>query len=418
MLAIELFRENPKIIKDSEKKRFKDPKVVDTVIEYDNKWRATLKKVEDLKHKRNVVTQEISHLKKQGKPVKNKISEMRRVVDEINKLDVKSKNLLEKRDEFRYSIGNILDKKVPVGDESKFKLIRKWGIPKKTKVKSHYDILKDLNLADFDKAAEVTGARFYYLKNQLVILNFAMIRYAVDIMIKHGFTPIWTPFMLNYKSLKKAAQISEFADVSYKIENDDLFLISTAEQTLANLHANEVIPEEKLPITYTGYSTNFRREAGSRGKYSKGLFRVHQFEKVEQYVFCKPKDSPKWHEKLIKITEEIFKGLEIPYRVVCLASGDTNDNSSITYDLEGWFPSEKKYFELASDSNCTDYQSRKLNIRYGKMGGDKEIVHTLNNTALATERAICALVENHLQKDGSVKIPKKLQKYTGFKIIK
>ncbi|UCD04185.1 MAG: serine--tRNA ligase [Candidatus Woesearchaeota archaeon] len=414
MLAIELFRENPKLIKDSEKKRFKDPKVVDQVIEYDNRWRTVLKKVQELQHKRNIVSQEISDLKKKKKPAKSKILEMKKVSNEIANLNSKAVKLLKKRDEFRYRIGNILDKSVPVGrTDDKNKVIRKWGKISKKKV-GHADLIK--SLANIEKAADVAGARFYYLEGKGAVLNLALINYAFDYFVKKGFTPVWPPYVLKEKAMAGVAELADFKEQLYKLEGEDLYLIATAEQPLIVLHMNEVIG--KVPKIYVGFSTNFRREAGAHGKDTKGIFRTHSFDKVEQIVICDPKDSWKWLEKMIKYAEELMKGLEIPYKVTTVASGEMNDNGAKKYDIEAWFPSQGKYRELISGTNCTDYQARKLNIKFGKVGGEKHYVHTLNCTGLATGRTISALIENHQQKDGSIKIPKKLQKYTGFKEIK
>jgi seryl-tRNA synthetase len=414
MLAIELFRENPKLIKDSEKKRFKDPKVVDQVIEYDNKWRKVLKKVQELQHKRNVVSQEISDLKKKKKPAKSKIIEMKKVSNEIANLNSKAGKLLKKRDELRYNVGNILEKSVPVGrTEDKNKVIRKWGKTSKKK-KGHADLIK--NLANIEKAADVAGARFYYLEGKGAVLNLALINYAFDYFVKKGFTPVWPPYVLKEKAIAGVAELADFKEQLYKLEGEDLYLIATAEQPLIVLHMNEVLGE--VPKIYVGFSTNFRREAGAHGKDTKGIFRTHSFDKVEQIVICDPKDSWNWLEKMIKYAEELMKGLEIPYRITNVASGEMNDNGAKKYDIEAWFPSQGKYRELVSGTNCTDYQARKLNIKFGKVGGEKHYVHTLNCTGLATGRTISALIENHQQKDGSIKIPKKLQKYTGFKEIK
>ena len=295
--------------------------------------------------------------------------------------------------------------------------VRTWGEPRKFEFtpKSHADLIIDLGIADVEKASKIVGSRFYFLKEKGVLLNLALIRFAFDTLIKEGFTPMWTPFLLRKSYMKGAAELGDFDEQLYAIQDENWYLIATTEQPLASYHSNEVIDEKDLPIKYVGYSTNFRKEAGSHGKDTKGIFRVHQFGKVEQYVICKPYDSWDWHEKMIKITEKIFQALEIPYRIVNIASGEMNDNGAKKYDLEGWFPSQNKYRELGSATNTTDYQARKLNIKFGKVGGKKEYVHTLNNTAIATERAICALLENHQQEDGSVKIPKALWEYTGFK---
>ena len=441
MLDIELFRKDPEVIRDSEKRRFKDTLKVEQVIELDNKWRDVLKKTEELKHRRNVVSREIADLKKAGKKAEAKIKEMRKINKEIAENDMKANDFLKKRDDLRYSIGNILHKDVPVSEnEEDNRLIRTWGKPRVWKddvaefkkesrgkmdfenlgfrPKSHVDVLEQMDLGDIEKAAKVSGARFYYLKNELALLNMALIKFATDFMFKKGFTPMWTPFVLQREAVCAAAELGDFENTLYKLEGENLFLIATAEQTLAAYHMNETFNENELPKTYVGFSTNFRREAGSHGKDTKGIFRVHQFDKVEQFIFCKPEDSWEWFEKLIKNAEEIYQKLEIPYRVMSICSGEMNDNAAMKYDLEAWMPVQGKFREVVSCSNCTDYQPRKLNVKVTRKDGTKEILHTLNSTLVATGRTIVAIIENFQQKDGTIKIPKALVPYAGFKEIR
>ncbi len=441
MLDIRLFRETPKLIRDSEKKRLKDTKLVDNVIDMDSKWRAALQKAEKLKHKRNVISREIAELKKSGKGVSGKIREMKRINEEILKNDKKAEEYLSKRDLFRYKIGNILDKKTPVGkSEEDNAFVRAWGKPlvrkedlrsfrKESKgklkfreadfrPKSHVDVFESLDIADTERAAKLSGARFYYLKNELVAVNLALIRFAMDFLVKQGFVPMWTPFMLRKDPIAKAAELADFEDQLYKIEGEDLFLIATAEQTLASYHMNETFRDGELPKAYAGFSTNFRREAGSHGKDTKGIFRTHQFDKVEQFVFCRPEDSKEWFEKLIRNAELIYQKLNIPYRIMSICSGEMNDNASVKYDLEVWMPAQGKFREVVSCSNCTDYQARKLNIKFIDKKGEKHVVHTLNSSALATGRTIVAILENFQRKDGSIEIPKVLRPYLNFREIK
>ncbi|MEM5871435.1 MAG: serine--tRNA ligase [Candidatus Aenigmatarchaeota archaeon] len=443
MIDIQLFRNKPEVIKESEKKRFKDPSLVDKVIELDNKWRSVLKQVEQLKNKRNLVSKEIADLKKNGKmkEAEKKIEEMKKINEEIEKKDEEAKKYLEERDAYRYKIGNILHPSVPVGkDEDSNLLLKCWGKAAVNKndvenfkkytnckmsfhtidfqPKSHVDLIEQFDLADTKKAGELVGARFYYLKNELVSLNLGLLKFALDFLLKQGFTPLWTPFVLQRKAMAGAAELADFENQLYKIEGEDLFLIATAEQTIASYHMNEIFNEKDLPKAYVGISTNFRKEAGAHGKDTKGIFRVHQFEKVEQFVFCKPNESEEWFNTLISNAEKIYQKLELPYRVISICSGEMNDNASIKYDLEVWMPAQGKFREVVSCSNCTDYQARKLGIRYMKKDGETEVVHTLNSTALATERTICAILENYQQKDGSVKIPKVLIPYVGFKEIR
>ncbi|NIO23022.1 MAG: serine--tRNA ligase [Candidatus Aenigmarchaeota archaeon] len=440
MLDMRVFREKPDLVRESEKKRFKDVKNVEMVVEFDKKWRSSLQRAEKLKHKRNVVSKEIAELKKSKKPTRKKILEMKRINNEIARNDKKAEEYLSRRDLYRYKIGNILNKNVPVGKtEEENSFVRAWGEPlvfkdhignfkKESKglkfkeidflPKSHVDLLGNLDLADTEKASKLSGARFFYLKNELVSLNLALIRFAMDFLVKEGFTPIWTPFMLRKDPMARASELSDFENQLYKIDKEDLFLIATAEQTLAAYHMNETFKESDLPKLYAGFSTNFRREAGSHGKDTKGIFRVHQFDKVEQFVFCRPEDSDEWFEKLIKNTETLHQKLSLPYRIMSISSGEMNDNASIKYDLETWMPAQGRFREVVSCSNCTDYQPRKLNVKFVNKKREKFVLHTLNATAIATGRTIVAILENYQRKDGSVSIPKVLKPYLNFGEIK
>jgi seryl-tRNA synthetase len=277
--------------------------------------------------------------------------------------------------------------------------------------KSHVDLLLEKKLIDLDTASEISGARFYFLKGELVRLNFALINYALDFLMKEGFTPMHTPFIMRKEYMKRAAELSDFEHTLYKIEGENSFLIATAEQPLASYYADKILTEEELPIKFAGFSTNFRKEAGAHGKDTKGIFRVHQFEKVEQYIYCLPEESWGLHEKLIDTSERLIQGLELPYRVVDIASGDMNDNAARKYDIEVWMPVQNTYRELVSCSNTTDYQARKMNVKVLRKGGEKQVLHTLNSTALATERTLVAIVENFQNADGTITIPKALRKY-------
>lgn len=438
MIDIRMFREYPERVRESEKKRFKDTKNVDLVIRYDREWRRLLKKNDELKHRRNVVTKEIAVLKRSKKPADGKIKEMKKVNEEIQDNDEKIRELLRKRDEARYAVGNILQKDVPSGnDESKNRLIRTWGEARvfrddlktfrkesggKMKYKpidkrpeSHVDVLERLGLGDLEKASRVSGARFYYLKNELVSLNLGLINMAMEFLRKDKFIPVWTPFMLNREAISAAAELADFESQLYKVENEDMFLIATAEQTLATLHMGDVFGESELPKAYAGFSTNFRREAGSHGKDTKGIFRVHQFDKVEQLVFCSPDESARWFERMIGNAEKIVRALGLPYRIMSICSGEMNDNASIKYDLEVWMPAQGRFRELVSCSNCTDYQARKLNVSYMK-DGEKFHVHILNSTAVATQRTLVAIMEN-CQENGAIIVPKALAGYAGVSRI-
>ncbi|MHA1297908.1 MAG: serine--tRNA ligase [Candidatus Helarchaeota archaeon] len=421
MLDIKLFRENPDLIKESENKRFKDPSIVDKVVEYDGKWKKLKREIDLLRQEKNKITKKIAELIKNGEDPKKEKEESIKLDKQIIKLTKLREEYFKKRDEFRYKVGNILHESVPIGEsEVENEIIRTWGKIKKFdfKPKSHVDLVEDLDLAELKIAAEVAGARAYYLKGDLVLLNLALIQFALNHLISKGFTPYWTPAYLKREVIEKAAELADFEEQLFKLENTDAFLIATSEQTLAALHINQIIDVNKLPLKYAGISPCYRREAGAHGRDTKGIFRVHYFEKVEQYVYCKPEDSWKIHEELIQNAEELYQKLEIPYRIVNIASGEMNDNAAKKYDLEAWFPAQNTYRELVSCSNCTDYQARKLNIRFGILGKKPWIpLHTLNSTAIATERTICAILENYQNKDGTITIPDVLQPYMNKKKI-
>jgi seryl-tRNA synthetase len=419
MLDIKLFRENQELIKKSEKKRFKDTCVVDKVVELDKKWRERLDEIQKLKHEKNEISSKIAKLKKNEKSTEELIIKSSKIDENLFGLEREIQFLKKECDEQRYKIGNIVEEGVPVaptedGNETVRTVgkIRNFGFD----LKGHADLV--LRFADLEKAAKISGARTYYLKGDMVLLNLGLINFALNKLIKKKFLPMWTPFFMNGKYMKGAAELADFEETLYKLEGEDSYLIATSEQTLASFHSDEVLDEKKLPLKYCGVSTCFRKEAGSHGKDTKGIFRVHQFEKVEQFVFCKPSQSWKIFEELVKNTEEIYQELELPYRIVNIASGELNDNAAKKLDLEAWFPTQGKYRELGSCSNCTDFQARKLNIKFGKYGGKKEFIHTLNSTAIATERTIACILENYQQKDGSIIVPKVLRKFVGKEILK
>jgi seryl-tRNA synthetase len=421
MIDIKVFRENPKLIKESNKKRGLETKDVDLVIKTDEEYRKLQTEVQQLKQKRNLVTEDISRLKKDGKSAAKQIKEMGKVSQEIKDSDEKINKLFEERENLRKKIPNILDSEVPQGkDSSDNKELRNWGtLPKfDFALKGHADLVEELGIADMKRAAKVSGARFYYLKNELVLLNLALQKFALDFLIKKGFEPVQTPYMLNRAALGGAVSLKDFEESIYKIDNDDLYLIGTSEHALAAMHQDEVV-DVREPIKYAGISSCFRKEAGSHGKDTKGIFRVHTFEKIEQFSLCKPEDEKKVFDEFIHNQEEIFKLLKLPYHVIALCSGDMGGSMAKTHDLEAWFPEQKTYRELGSTSTAKNYQSNKLNIKYINDKNEREHVYTLNGTAMSVQRTICCILENYQQKDGSVKIPDVLVPYMdGIKEIK
>ncbi len=419
MIDIKLIREKPEIVKESQKKRGLLVENISKVIESDIKWRALKESVDSLRNKRNIISQKINEAKKAGKKAPDLIREAQEIPKLLEEKEKQMNELKEKRDLILKEIPNILDKSVPTGGPEKNKVLKVYGkIPKfKFKIKDHSDLLEALDLLDTKKASEVSGSRFYYLKGDLVKLNYAIINFALDFFKKNGFTLIQPPFMLRKKALEGALPLSNFQDMIYKIESEDLYLIGTAEHAINAYYMNEIIPNSRLPLKFAGISSCFRKEAGSHGKDTKGIFRIHQFEKIEQFSFSRPEDSKKEFDILLKNSEEILKKLEIPFRFVILSSQETGRVASKTIDFEGWFPSQNAYRELGSCSNCLDFQARRSNIKYQDKS-DLKFVHTLNNTAIPTQRMMVCLIENNQQPDGSIKIPKVLWPYTSFKEIK
>lgn len=425
MIDIKLIRENPKIVKENIKKKFQNDKLplVDKVKELDEEWRSLKSKADSLRHERNSVSEQINQAKKEKneKKAQEFIKKAKELPEEIRKAEEKTAKLEEEIKQIMLVIPNIISKHTPTGkDPSQNKEIRKNGkVPKfNFPVKNHVELIESLKIADFDSSARVAGNGFYYLKNELALLNQALIRFTIDFMRKKGYEYIETPLMLNEKSIFASMDKSAIETSVYSIKGEDLHLIGTAEQSLLAMHSEQILNESELPKKYFSYSMCFRKEIGAHGINEKGLWRTHQFNKVEQFIFCKPEDSEKLYDELMKNSEEILKALELPYRIIEMCSGDLSDWKFRSADLEIYRPTTKTYGEVMSLSNCTDYQARKLDIKCIDEKGNKRILHTLNNTAMATSRILVALLENNQQKDGSIKIPKVLQKYTGFKEIK
>jgi len=417
-LDIKLIRENPELFRNNMVKRG-DPenlKMLDELIEYDKRWRQLLTKLNELRHERKLLTTDIAALKKKGGVASDKILEAKKIDKEINTSEKRVNELEEKARYCLMRIPNLLHESVPIGkDEYDNVTVKTWGkIPKFSfPVKDHIDLGLSLDIMDIERAGKVAGARFFYLKRESVFLDIALINFALEEMIKKDYTPIEPPFLMRRKPYEGVVALSDFESDLYKIENEDLFLIATSEHPMAAMFMDEVLKAEDLPHKLVGVSANFRKEAGAHGRDTRGIFRVHQFNKVEQFVFCKPEDSWKMHEELIRNSEELVQKLGLPYRVVNDCTGDIGTVAAKKYDLEAWMPAQNAYREIISCSNCTDYQARRLNIRYREKEGapPKGFVHTLNSTALATGRTIVAILENYQQKDGSVIVPQVLRKY-------
>ena len=416
MLDPKLIKEKSQVIKDMLKVRSVDFDL-EGLIDSDQKRREFIIKTDELRKKKNQVALNISEKKKKGEDISSILAEMKSVSEELSKLEVDQNNIEKKYLKLATSIPNLIHESVPIGeDDESNKEIKKWGnIPEfDFKIKDHIDISEDLDLVDLERAAKVAGARFYYLKNDLVRLNQALINFGLDFLREKGYSIVQPPYMINRESMEGAVIAEDFEEVIYKIDNQDLYMIGTSEHAMAAMHSKEIIEGKDIPKKYAGISPCFRKEAGAHGRDQKGIFRVHQFDKIEQFVFSKPEDSWKEHEKLLSIAEEFYQKLEIPYRVMLLSTGDTGNISAKTYDIEAWMAGQNAYREIVSCSNCLEYQARRLKIRFrDKTNEDTQYVHTLNSTLIATTRVLVAIMENFQTKDGHIRIPEVLQGYMG-----
>ena len=420
MLDMKIVRQDPEKIQKMLRDRYVEFDL-DSLLDLDKKRREYILSTDDLRKKKNEMSLKIAEAKKAGQDADKIIQEMQLVSRQLTELEETQNKTELEYSKLILTLPNIFDQTVPIGEDSSVnKEVKKWGnIPKfDFQVSDHIDITQKLNLVDLQRAAKTAGARFYYLRGDLVKLNQSLIQFALDFLDDKGFTLFQPPYMINKKSMEGAIIAEDFKDVIYKIDDEDLYLIGTAEHAMASMYADEILDGASFPMRCAAISPCFRKEAGAHGKDQKGIFRVHQFEKVEQFVFSRPEDSWEEHEKMITITEEFFQKLEIPYRVMLLSSGDMGKISAKTYDLETWMAGQNAYRETASCSNCLEYQARRLKIRFrDRTNEDTKYVHTLNSTLVATERTMVAIIENFQTKDGHIEIPRELQKYVGKKTI-
>ena len=416
MLDPKLIKEKPEVIKEMLKARAVEFDL-EGLIDSDQKRREFIIKTDELRKKKNQVALTISEKKKGGEDISSILAEMKDVSEKLTKLELEQNNIEKKYLKLASSIPNLIHESVPIGeDDESNKEIKKWGdIPEfDFKIKDHIDISEDLDLVDLERAAKVAGARFYYLKNDLVRLNQALINFGLDFLREKGYCVVQPPYMINRESMEGAVIAEDFEEVIYKIDNQDLYMIGTSEHAMAAMHSKEIIEGKDIPKKYAGISPCFRKEAGAHGRDQKGIFRVHQFDKIEQFIFSKPEDSWKEHEKLLSIAEEFYQKLKIPYRVMLLSTGDTGNISAKTYDIEAWMAGQNAYREIVSCSNCLEYQARRLKIRFrDKTNDETQYVHTLNSTLIATTRVLVAIMENFQTKDGHIRIPEVLQGYMG-----
>lgn len=418
MIDIKFIRENPEKVKENCENRGCGVDI-DRLLRLDERKRKILQTIEQKRAEHNKLNKEYMH---NGEKRLSHIRQAEGLKELIKTAEQELTQVEEDYKKLALQLPNMLLEDVPVGkDEKDNKLVKKVGNPPKFsfRIKDHSELGEDLDLIDAERAGKVAGSRFAYLKNQAVLLEFALLNLAMEALFKKGFAPILPPVMLKSEMAKGMGYLEQ-ADTqeAYYLAKDDLYLVGTSEQSLGTMHAGEVFPEDELPKRYAGFSTCFRREAGSYGKDTKGIVRLHQFDKVEMFVFCRPEDSSKEHRMLIAAEEELLKKLELPYQLLHLCSADMGRPSASTFDIETWIPSQNKYRETHSCSNCTDFQARRLDIKYkSKKTGKSELVHMLNGTAFAMPRLLAAILENCQQKDGSVKVPKVLQKYTKFSKI-
>lgn len=420
MLGIEQVREEADAVKDSITARGQEEKLplVQDAIKKHDAWKEEKGALDELRRQRNEVSEAINKAKKAGKDAKDLIAQAKKLPDTIKKQESLVEGLQSELNKILTTLPNILDENVPEGaGEEQNAVIEQSG--KKPsfsfEIKNHVELAEGLGIADFEAARKTSGAGFFFLIGDLALLDQALQRYALDVMLEEGFTPVVPPYMIRKEIVDGVVDAKTFEELQYKVEDEDLYPIATSEHPLIGMYVHADIDERDLPVTLCGISPCFRKELGAHGIDEKGLFRTHQFHKVEQVVICKPEESAEWYNKLLAITKKIFTGLNIPWQELEMCAGDLGDLKARQADLEAWSPRRQAYFEVGSCSNLTAAQARRLNIRSVSPEGEREYVHTLNNTALATSRAMVAILENNQQEDGSVTIPEVLHKYMNGK---
>ena len=411
---MKIFRESPETIYEDLEKRNLPKEMALTVIELDNKWRKLIETGNNLRAKRNAISKTIGELKKKGSDFSDVLNEMTTLKKDLIQNEKDTEEALKIRDAKRMVVPNILNNEVPIGkDESENLELSIYGnIEQNKQYLSHQDILEKINGADLKRASKIAGRRFYFLTGDLARLELALINFAVETLCEKGYSLTTPPFVMNKEAYEGVVDLSDFEDVMYKIDEHDLYLIATSEHPITARFKDEIIELKEGPLKFAGISTNFRKEVGAHGISDRGIWRVHQFSKVEQVIFCKPEDSKKMHEEILSNAKYIFESLEIPFRVIDICTGDIGTVAARKFDIEAWMPSTNKWKEVVSASNCQSYQSVRLNMRYRTSEGT-DFPHTLNSTAVATTRALAAILENNQAEDGSVVIPKVLRKWMG-----
>lgn len=419
MLDIKLIREDPEKVRANLARR-QDPeklKLLDHVIETDKQWREQTQRVNELRRRRNQISSQIGRTIKEGGDASSLKQEAAQIPSQLKELESQMSSNMEQLNNGLMRLPNILHDTVPYGlDDHDNVVVKTWGEPRDYgfEAKPHTDIVEGLGIADFERAAKVAGAGFYYLRNEFALLDYAIQRYAIDFLLDKGYSLIEPPFMIKREAYEGVTDLADFENVMYKVEDEDLYLIATSEHAMGSMLMNETMLNDDLPIKLCGISPCFRKEIGQHGRYTKGLFRVHQFHKIEQFIFCHPEESWSLHEELQENSEKLYQGLGVSFRVVNVCTGDIGSIAAKKYDIEALM-ADGEYREVGSNSNCTDYQARRLNVKYRlKEGAAPEgYVHTLNNTAIATSRTMIAVIEQYQQEDGTVKVPDALVPYMG-----
>ena len=417
MIDLKQLREHPELFRASQKVRGEDAELVDKLLAADDLRRAAISEFESLRAKQNLLSKSVGAAK--GEEKNALLESAKQLANEVKAADSKRAQAEEIANKLSLGIANLVDPAAPIGGEADFKVIEKIGTPRDFKAegfepKDHVELGKILKAIDTERGAKVSGARSYYLTGVGALLELALVNYAISLAVKNGFTPMIPPVLVKPAAMEGTGFLGQAAENVYHLAQDELYLVGTSEVPLAAYHMDEIL--DSLPIRYTGYSPCFRREAGSYGKDTRGIIRVHQFEKVEMFTFCKPEDAQAEHERLLNWEKEFFNSLELPYRVIDVASGDLGASAVRKFDIEAWVPTQGEYREVTSTSNCTQFQARRLNIRYKEDGVTKPVA-TLNGTLVAVPRTIVAILENHQQKDGSVKVPAALIPFLGISTL-
>ena len=416
MIDIKFLRENPDAVRASQRGRGENVDLVDLIITADEKKRAALSHFETLRQEQNALSKSVGSA--QGDEKAKLLASAKDLADKVKSADAARAAAEEEARQLLLQLSNLLDSDAPIGGEADFLTLEEIGTPRDFgkegfEPRDHVEIGKLLGAIDTERGAKVAGSRSYYLTGVGALLEFALVNYAIQSALKNGFSPVIPPVLVNPSAMEGTGFLGQAAENVYRIEKDDVYLVGTSEVPLAAMHMDEILPADTLPLRYAGYSSCFRREAGTYGKDTRGIIRVHQFDKVEMFSFCKPEDAKAEHKRLLQWEKDFLTAMELPFRVIDVASGDLGSSANRKFDIEAWIPTQGAYREVTSTSNCTDFQARRLNIRY-KDGDGTKTVATLNGTLVAIPRMIVAIFENHQNADGSVNIPRALQPFLGM----